>query len=252
MSPSADAPVVTRLREAGAVFIGKTNLHEFALGTTNEDSAFGPARHPLDPSTVTRRLVRRLGGVGPRGAWPMRRSARTRADRSAFRPPRAGWSGSSRRSERSPTAGIVPLSTHARPRRAPLPIGGGCGHRVRRAARRHVGADTCRQARTDSGSASCAAISPPCSIRRSLQRSSSATARLREAGVDAARTPASRTPETSRRSTCTSCWRKRPRTTRRRSKAAADDYTPNVGSGSKWDATSWPKTTCGRSADAKC
>jgi len=46
----ADAPVVTRLREAGAVLIGKTNLHEFALGTTNEDSAFGPARHPLDPA----------------------------------------------------------------------------------------------------------------------------------------------------------------------------------------------------------
>jgi aspartyl-tRNA(Asn)/glutamyl-tRNA(Gln) amidotransferase subunit A len=47
---SADARVVTRLREAGAVLIGKTNLHEFALGTTNEDSAFGPARHPLDPA----------------------------------------------------------------------------------------------------------------------------------------------------------------------------------------------------------
>jgi aspartyl-tRNA(Asn)/glutamyl-tRNA(Gln) amidotransferase subunit A len=45
-----DATVVTRLREAGAVLIGKTNLHEFALGTTNEDSAYGPARHPLDPS----------------------------------------------------------------------------------------------------------------------------------------------------------------------------------------------------------
>ena len=47
---ATDATVVTRLREAGAVLIGKTNLHEFALGTTNEDSAFGPARHPLDPS----------------------------------------------------------------------------------------------------------------------------------------------------------------------------------------------------------
>lgn len=45
---AADAPIVTRLREAGAVIIGKTNLHEFALGTTNEDSAFGPVRHPLD------------------------------------------------------------------------------------------------------------------------------------------------------------------------------------------------------------
>lgn len=47
---TSDAPIVTRLREAGAVIVGKTNLHEFAMGTTNEDSAFGPARHPLDPS----------------------------------------------------------------------------------------------------------------------------------------------------------------------------------------------------------
>jgi len=45
-----DAPIVTRLREAGAVLIGKTNLHEFALGTTNEESAFGAVRHPLDES----------------------------------------------------------------------------------------------------------------------------------------------------------------------------------------------------------
>jgi aspartyl-tRNA(Asn)/glutamyl-tRNA(Gln) amidotransferase subunit A len=44
-----DAPSVARLRDAGAVFIGKTNLHEFAFGTTNEESAFGPARHPVDP-----------------------------------------------------------------------------------------------------------------------------------------------------------------------------------------------------------
>ena len=45
-----DAPVIAHLRMAGAVFIGKTNLHEFAFGTTNEDSAFGPARNPHDPS----------------------------------------------------------------------------------------------------------------------------------------------------------------------------------------------------------
>jgi aspartyl-tRNA(Asn)/glutamyl-tRNA(Gln) amidotransferase subunit A len=43
-----DAPSARALREAGAVFVGKTNLHEFAFGTTNEDSAWGPARHPLD------------------------------------------------------------------------------------------------------------------------------------------------------------------------------------------------------------
>jgi len=45
-----DAVVAARLRAAGAVFVGKTNLHEFALGTTNEDSAYGPVHHPLDPT----------------------------------------------------------------------------------------------------------------------------------------------------------------------------------------------------------
>lgn len=43
-----DAAAIARLRHAGAVIVGKTNLHEFAFGTTNEDSAYGPARHPAD------------------------------------------------------------------------------------------------------------------------------------------------------------------------------------------------------------
>jgi aspartyl-tRNA(Asn)/glutamyl-tRNA(Gln) amidotransferase subunit A len=46
--PSADAPIVKRLRDAGAIIIGKTNLHEFAFGTTSEESAFGPVRNPFD------------------------------------------------------------------------------------------------------------------------------------------------------------------------------------------------------------
>jgi aspartyl-tRNA(Asn)/glutamyl-tRNA(Gln) amidotransferase subunit A len=46
----SDAPVVRALREAGAIVIGKTNLHEFAFGTTSDESAFGPVRHPVDPS----------------------------------------------------------------------------------------------------------------------------------------------------------------------------------------------------------
>jgi len=45
-----DAPIVTRLRDAGAIIIGKTNLHEFAFGTTSEESAFGPVHHPKDLS----------------------------------------------------------------------------------------------------------------------------------------------------------------------------------------------------------
>jgi aspartyl-tRNA(Asn)/glutamyl-tRNA(Gln) amidotransferase subunit A len=45
-----DAAAIAHLRQAGAVLVGKTNLHEFAFGTTSEDSAFGPARNPHDPS----------------------------------------------------------------------------------------------------------------------------------------------------------------------------------------------------------
>jgi aspartyl-tRNA(Asn)/glutamyl-tRNA(Gln) amidotransferase subunit A len=45
-----DAAAIAHLRQAGAVIVGKTNLHEFAFGTTNEDSAYGPARNPRDPS----------------------------------------------------------------------------------------------------------------------------------------------------------------------------------------------------------
>lgn len=44
----ADAPIVTRLREADAVIVGKCNLHELAFGTTGEESAFGAMRNPHD------------------------------------------------------------------------------------------------------------------------------------------------------------------------------------------------------------
>jgi aspartyl-tRNA(Asn)/glutamyl-tRNA(Gln) amidotransferase subunit A len=46
--PDHDAPVIANLRRAGAVIIGKTNLHEFAFGTTSDETAFGPVRNPYD------------------------------------------------------------------------------------------------------------------------------------------------------------------------------------------------------------
>lgn len=50
--PGADAFVVTQLRRAGAVLIGKTNLHEFAMGGTSATSYFGPVRNPWAPDRV--------------------------------------------------------------------------------------------------------------------------------------------------------------------------------------------------------
>ncbi len=47
-----DATVIRRLREAGAVFIGRANCDEFAMGSSNETSYFGAARHPQDADYV--------------------------------------------------------------------------------------------------------------------------------------------------------------------------------------------------------
>jgi indoleacetamide hydrolase len=50
--PRSNAVVVQRLIDAGAVVLGKTNLHELAFGATSNNAAFGPARNPYDPARI--------------------------------------------------------------------------------------------------------------------------------------------------------------------------------------------------------
>jgi aspartyl-tRNA(Asn)/glutamyl-tRNA(Gln) amidotransferase subunit A len=50
--PPYDATAVTKLEAAGAVLLGKLNCDEFAMGSSNENSAYGPVRNPVDPERV--------------------------------------------------------------------------------------------------------------------------------------------------------------------------------------------------------
>jgi len=104
-----DATIVTRLREAGAVLIGKTNLHEFALGTTSEESAYGPVRNPHD---VTRSAGGSSGGSAAAVATGMGVASIGTDTGGSIRIPAAacGVVGLKPSLGEVPTDGVVPLS----------------------------------------------------------------------------------------------------------------------------------------------
>jgi len=104
-----DAPVVQRLRDAGAVLIGKTNLHEFALGTTSEESAFGAVHNPRD---VSRSPGGSSGGSAAAVAAGMGVASLGSDTGGSIRIPAAacGVVGLKPSFGEVPTAGVVPLS----------------------------------------------------------------------------------------------------------------------------------------------
>ena len=87
--PPYDATVIAKLQAADAVLIGRTNMDEFAMGGSTENSAFQTTRNPWDLERIARRLQRRLGGGVAAGMAPLAdRHRHRRLDPPAGRPVR--------------------------------------------------------------------------------------------------------------------------------------------------------------------
>jgi len=107
--PKEDAPIVRLLRDAGAIVLGKTNLHELSFGWTSNNQAFGPVHNPYDTSRIPGGSS---GGTGAAIAARMAPLGVAEDTEGSIRVPAAmcGIAGFRPTTGRYPTMGTAPIS----------------------------------------------------------------------------------------------------------------------------------------------
>lgn len=107
--PQVDAPIIRRLRDAGAVVIGKTNLHELSVNITSNNPVFGPVRNPHHPGMIAGGSSGGSAAAVAAGVVPVALGADTAG---SMRIPAAlcGCVGFRPTVGRYPAGGIIPLS----------------------------------------------------------------------------------------------------------------------------------------------
>lgn len=107
--PAADAPIMATLREAGAIVLGKTNLHELSYGWTSNNHAFGAVHNPYDPTRIPGGSS---GGTAAAVAARMAPLGIAADTEGSIRVPAAlcGLVGFRPTTGRYPTAGLAPIS----------------------------------------------------------------------------------------------------------------------------------------------